>query len=115
MQMTDDACKLQVPLIRTGLLKRSDWQQIADAQRQAFFGRAATSQQSKNQVDEMLKALDFMCNLQPDRPQHPVSFCTHNYCCLPVTLLCRHDCAEQQPYEECGTIKPAPFGMVSDR
>ena len=64
---------MQVPLIRTGLLKHGNWQQIANAQRKTFFGQAASAQQSKSQVDEMLKALDFMCNLQPDQTQAPVS------------------------------------------
>jgi len=64
---------LQVPLLRDSLLKEGNWQQIADKQRKAFFSRAASAQQSKSQMDEMLKALDFMCNLQPDKPQAPVS------------------------------------------
>lgn len=59
--------------MRDALLKQGNWQQVADKQRQAFFSRAASAQQSKRQMDDMLKALDFMCNLQPDKPQAPVS------------------------------------------
>ncbi|DBA71627.1 hypothetical protein WJX79_009519 [Trebouxia sp. C0005] len=61
----------QVPVMRDALLKQGNWQQVADKQRQAFFSRAASAQQSKRQMDDMLKALDFMCNLQPDKPQAP--------------------------------------------
>lgn len=59
--------------MRDALLKQGNWQQIADRQRQAFFSPAASAQQSKGQMDDMLRALDFMCNLQPDQPQAPVS------------------------------------------
>ena len=59
--------------MRDALLKQGNWQQIADKQRQAFFSPAASAQHSKGQMAEMLKALDFMCNLQPDQPQAPVS------------------------------------------
>ena len=63
--------------MRDALLKQSNWQQIADRQRQAFFSPAASAQQSKGQMDDMLRALDFMCNLQPDQPQAPVSSTTN--------------------------------------
>jgi hypothetical protein len=59
--------------MRDALLKQGNWQQVADMQRKAFFSPAASAQQSKRQMDDMLKALDFMCNLQPDKPQAPVS------------------------------------------
>jgi len=59
--------------MRDALLKQGNWQQVADRQRQAFFSPAASAQQSKRQMDDMLKARDFMCNLQPDKPQAPVS------------------------------------------
>ena len=62
-----------MPVLRDALLKQGNWQQIAEIQQRTFFSRASSSQQSKSQMDEMLKALDFMCNLQPDKPQAPVS------------------------------------------
>ena len=68
--------QVQVPVMRDALLKQGNWQQIADRQRQAFFSPAASAQQSKGQMDDMLRALDFMCNLQPDQPQAPVSSTT---------------------------------------
>lgn len=64
---------VQVPVLRDALLKQGNWQQIANQQQGTFFSRASSTQQSKSQMDEMLKALDFMCNLQPDKPQAPVS------------------------------------------
>ena len=70
--------------MRDALLKQGKWQQVADKQRQAFFSPAASAHQSKRQMDDMLKALDFMCNLQPDKPQAPVSLllsCTLDACC----------------------------------
>ena len=78
--------------MRDALLKQSNWQQVADMQRHAFFSRAASAQQSKRQMDDMLKALDFMCNLQPDKPQAPVSVllsCMGIVCCH---NLCDHAC-----------------------
>lgn len=62
-------------MLRDTLLKQGNWQQIADDQQHTFFSRASSTQQSKRQMDDMLKALDFMCNLQPDKPQAPVSLC----------------------------------------
>ncbi len=76
--------------MRDALLKQGNWQQVADKQRQAFFSQAASAQQSKRQMDDMLKALDFMCNLQPDKPQAPVSVllsCMGNVYCH---NLCYH-------------------------
>ena len=78
--------------MRDALLKQGKWQQVADMQRHAFFSRAASAQQSKRQMDDMLKALDFMCNLQPDKPQAPVSVllsCMGIVCCH---NLCYHAC-----------------------
>ena len=72
-----DCVNMQVPRLREALLKQGNWQQIANKQRKGCFSKAASSQSSKSQMDEMLKALDFMCNLQPDKPQHPVSFARH--------------------------------------
>ena len=71
----DNGCVLQVPVLRDALLKQGNWRQIADDQQHTFFSKASSAQQSKKQMDEMLKALDFMCNLQPDKPQAPVSLC----------------------------------------
>ena len=71
---------VQVPVLRDALLKQGNWQQIADDQQHTFFSRASSTQQSKRQMDEMLKALDFMCNLQPDKHQAPVSPCC--FACL---------------------------------
>ena len=71
----DSGCALQVPVLRDALLKQGNWQQIADNQQHTVFSRASSTQQSKSQMDEMLKALDFMCNLQPDYPQARVSLC----------------------------------------
>ena len=62
-------------MLRDALLKQGDWQQIAETQQRTFFSQASSTQQSRSQMDEMLKALDFMCNLQPDKPQAPVSPC----------------------------------------
>ncbi len=78
--------------MRDALLKQGNWQQVADMQRKAFFSPAASAQQSKRQMDDMLKALDFMCNLQPDKPQAPVSCllsCMRNACC---SSNCYHAC-----------------------
>lgn len=62
-------------MLRDALLKQANWQQIAEQQRRTFFSRASSAKQSKGQMDEMLKALDFMCNLQPDKSQAPVGSC----------------------------------------
>ncbi|KAK9815647.1 hypothetical protein WJX72_007380 [[Myrmecia] bisecta] len=56
----------QVPTLRDALLRRNDWQQIADRQRGSVFGRGAAQLLSKRRMDEMLKAFDFMCEMQPN-------------------------------------------------
>ena len=91
-KFSHSASALQVPVMRDALLKQGNWQQVADKQRKAFFSPAASAQQSKRQMDDMLKALDFMCNLQPDKPQAPVSLllpCLLDACC---NSLCYHAC-----------------------
>lgn len=92
--------------MRDALLKQGNWQQVADKQRKAFFSPAASAQQSKRQMDDMLKALDFMCNLQPDKPQAPVSLLLS---CLLLDAcydnLCYHAC--WMPAVTVSVIMPA--------
>ena len=57
---------VQVPAIRETLLRRSDWDQLAEQQRKAQFSTEALREVSMKQAQEMLKTLDFMMEMQPD-------------------------------------------------
>lgn len=56
---------VQVPMIRTSIMKGQNWRKIAEEQRESFFGAEAAAL-SEQRMRSMLKTLEAMCDMQPD-------------------------------------------------
>lgn len=52
------------------MLQGKDWEAIAKAQIHGNFGKECR-RLGNQRMEEMLKCIDFMCNLEPDETQQP--------------------------------------------
>lgn len=57
------AAVVQVPMLRASLLRRRDWEELAERAKREQFG-AASQQLSKQRIESMLKAFDLMSSLE---------------------------------------------------
>eukprot|EP00877_Chromochloris_zofingiensis_P004789 jgi/Chrzof1/14310/Cz08g32160.t1 len=55
----------QVPIVRENILRAKDWQSVADKQKKTYFGKAV-KQLAADRLQSMMKALDFMCAMEPE-------------------------------------------------
>lgn len=61
----DLICGVQVPMIRTSIMKGDNWRALAEEQREQFLGVEAAAL-SEKRMQSMLKTLEAMCDMQPD-------------------------------------------------
>ncbi|GMH44294.1 hypothetical protein BSKO_12228 [Bryopsis sp. KO-2023] len=94
----------QVPMLREGMFKGKDWETIATNQKYATFGEEH-EKSAKKRVEEMLKTIDFMCDMEQSPPmnstEEPKENCTHG----PIRVETRFQVKNTKVWERASDYK----------